>query len=222
MQGPPSHSRSFDPLALAIAVAIAVLGFLPVANWLTGGHHAPWYAPVASTWVTGSALAIGIGLSSPRLSENPVLLHDGSVRASYALDRSPAVCWPPSIRSVVVTVIAHLVFDPAAPRDESSRCGRAISLRAYLTTPVGSHPRSSASAPGRGGCNAPSRMFPPGHSALLMRSISWRVVDPRADRRGPAVAALGFTCVVAERTDVSLRRAAALALAPLVPSFATS
>src|SRR5688500_20123486 len=53
MPGPPrSHPRSFDPLALAIALAIAVLGFLPVANWLTGGHHAPWYAPVASTWVT--------------------------------------------------------------------------------------------------------------------------------------------------------------------------
>ena len=63
VHGPPrSPPRSFDPLALATAVAIAVLGFLPVANWVAGGHHAPWYAPVASTWVTGSVLAIGIGL----------------------------------------------------------------------------------------------------------------------------------------------------------------
>ena len=90
---PPSQPRSLDPLALAAAVAIAVLGFLPLANWLTGGHHAPWYGPVAATWVTGSALAIGIGLVLGIASRRiPALWHTGlGGRFAAALDRSPAV-----------------------------------------------------------------------------------------------------------------------------------
>src|SRR5688572_8299878 len=93
MQGPPlSHTRSPDPFALATAVAIAVLAFLPVANWLSGGHRAPWYGPVAATWVTGSALAIGLGLILAIASRRiPALWHEGlGTRLAVALDRSPA------------------------------------------------------------------------------------------------------------------------------------
>jgi hypothetical protein len=35
------------------------LGFLPLANWLPGGHSAPWYSLVVSEWASGSAIVVG-------------------------------------------------------------------------------------------------------------------------------------------------------------------
>jgi hypothetical protein len=224
MQGPPSHSRSFDPLALAIAVAIAVLGFLPVANWLTGGHHAPWYAPVASTWVTGSALAIGIGLVLAIASRRiPVLWHEGlGARFAIALDRSPAVMLVGlAILSVVVyAVIAHLVFD-ARPLlvDEIFQVWQArIFGEGRLTTPVGSHPEffsglHRVETDGRAFAH-----FPPGHSALLMLGelvgAPWIIV-PIAG--GVAVAAFGIYLRVAEsHATVRVGALVLFALAPFV------
>lgn len=221
---PPSHPRSFDPLALAVAVGVAVLGFLPVANWLTGGHHAPWYAPVASTWVTGSALAIGIGLVLAIASRRiPALWHDGlGARLASAMDRSPALMLAGlAIVSVIVyAVIAHLVFD-ARPLlvDEIFQVWQArIFSEGRLTTPVGAHPEffsgmHRVEADGRAFAH-----FPPGHSAWLMMGeligAPWIIV-PLAG--GIAVAAFGMYLRVAE-SHVAVRVGALVlfALAPLV------
>ena len=46
-------------LARAWAVALTVLSFFPFANWIRGGHGAPWYAVSASEWLSGSAISIG-------------------------------------------------------------------------------------------------------------------------------------------------------------------
>jgi hypothetical protein len=46
-------------LARLWAVALTVLSFFPFANWITGGHAAPWYAVSTSEWLSGSAIAIG-------------------------------------------------------------------------------------------------------------------------------------------------------------------
>jgi hypothetical protein len=225
MQGPPrSHPRSFDPLALAFALAIAVLGFLPVANWLTGGHHAPWYAPVASTWVTGSVLAIGIGLVLAIASRRiPALWHDGlGARFAVAIDRSPALMLAglALVSTAVYAVIAHLVFD-AKPLlvDEIFQVWQArIFGEGRLTTPVGPHPEffsgmHRVEADGRAFAH-----FPPGHSLLLMLGelvgAPWIIV-PIAG--GVAVAALGVYLRVAE-SHVTVRVGALVlfALAPLV------
>ena len=225
MQGPPpTHPRSFDPLALAIAVAVAVLGFLPVANWLTGGHHAPWYAPVATTWVTGSVLAIGIGLILAIASRRiPALWHDGlGARFAVALDRSPALMLVglALVSTVVYAVIAHLVFD-ARPLlvDEIFQVWQArIFSEGRLTTPVGSHPEffsgmHRVETDGRAFAH-----FPAGHSAMLMLGeligARWIIVPIGG---GVAVAAFGFYLRVAE-SHVTVRVGALVlfALAPLV------
>src|SRR5688572_11353820 len=225
MQGhPPSHTRSFDPLALAVALAVAVLGFLPVANWLTGGHHAPWYVPVASTWVTGSALAIGIGLVLAIASRRiPALWHDGlGARFAVAIDRSPALMLAglALVSTAVYVVIAHLVFD-AKPLlvDEIFQLWQArIFGEGRLTTPVGPHPEffsgmHRVEADGRAFAH-----FPPGPSLLLMLGelvgAPWTIV-PMAG--GVAVAALGVYLRVAE-SHVTVRVGALVlfALAPLV------
>ena len=49
-------------LALALAVFGIALGFLPSANWLPGGHVAPWYATFVAEWVSGSAIVLGVGI----------------------------------------------------------------------------------------------------------------------------------------------------------------
>lgn len=41
------------------AAVLTVLGFLPFANWITGGHEARWYATTTSEWASGSAISIG-------------------------------------------------------------------------------------------------------------------------------------------------------------------
>lgn len=44
------------------ALAVAALAFLPIANWIAGGHDVPWYATVADGWLSGSAIALGLGV----------------------------------------------------------------------------------------------------------------------------------------------------------------
>ena len=58
-----SHSRFPRRLwAIVFAVLGTVCGFLPLANWLPGGHSAPWYAGFVAEWISGSAIVIGIAV----------------------------------------------------------------------------------------------------------------------------------------------------------------
>ena len=52
---------STDRVALARiwAVVLTILSFFPFANWIGGGHEAPWFAGVSSEWASGSAISIG-------------------------------------------------------------------------------------------------------------------------------------------------------------------
>jgi hypothetical protein len=46
-------------LAIAFAAFTAVFGFLPLANWLPGGHAAPWFPAILGEWVSGAAIVLG-------------------------------------------------------------------------------------------------------------------------------------------------------------------
>lgn len=60
---PPESSRSDLSLTpILAAITLAALGFLPIANWIRGGHDAPWYGAVASGWVTGTTIVAGTGI----------------------------------------------------------------------------------------------------------------------------------------------------------------
>jgi hypothetical protein len=43
-------------------VLLLVFGFLPIVNWIPGGHEAPWYRARLDEWVTGSAIVVGAGV----------------------------------------------------------------------------------------------------------------------------------------------------------------
>lgn len=75
-----SHaSRTSDaPFVPRLAAAIVgVLGLLPVANWMRGGHEAAWYGIVASEWLSGSVIAVGVGVVLAILSNRLPLWRDG-------------------------------------------------------------------------------------------------------------------------------------------------
>ena len=54
-------SRGWHAAFLAAAIIVAVLGFLPIANWIPGGHAAPGYPLLVQGWLSGTAICVGIG-----------------------------------------------------------------------------------------------------------------------------------------------------------------
>ena len=44
------------------AFVLLVLGLLPIANWIPGGHAAPWYADRIDAWSSGGAIVLGIAV----------------------------------------------------------------------------------------------------------------------------------------------------------------
>jgi hypothetical protein len=68
-------------IALAFAGFSTMFGFLPLANWLPGGHSAPWYSTVLSEWLSGSAIVVGVGLVLAIVSRRiPGLWRDGATK----------------------------------------------------------------------------------------------------------------------------------------------
>ncbi len=41
---------------------LVIFSFVPLVNWIGGGHQAPWYSTVTSEWISGSAIALGFGV----------------------------------------------------------------------------------------------------------------------------------------------------------------
>jgi len=44
------------------AALLVLLGLLPIANWIRGGHAAPWYADRVDGWLSGSAIIVGVSV----------------------------------------------------------------------------------------------------------------------------------------------------------------
>ncbi|HPF62384.1 MAG: hypothetical protein KC544_05130 [Gemmatimonadetes bacterium] len=47
-------------MARVAALVLAALGLLPIANWIAGGHAAPWYADRLDLWTSGAAILLGL------------------------------------------------------------------------------------------------------------------------------------------------------------------
>lgn len=86
---PPASSRSNLSLApILAAITLAALGFLPIANWIRGGHDAPWYGVVASGWITGTTIVAGTGILFAILSRRIAFLwRDGALDGPFELCR---------------------------------------------------------------------------------------------------------------------------------------
>jgi hypothetical protein len=47
-------------LARLLGAVLLVAGLLPIANWIGGGHDAPWYAERVALWSSGGGILLGV------------------------------------------------------------------------------------------------------------------------------------------------------------------
>jgi len=88
------------PAAIALAVFITVLGFVPFVNLIPGGRSASWYAPATIDWLNGSLIAVGGGIVYAIAARRFPIWRDGLLRPFLDwIDRSP-------IRAVLVLSFA--------------------------------------------------------------------------------------------------------------------
>ncbi|MBI3793029.1 MAG: hypothetical protein HY275_19420 [Gemmatimonadetes bacterium] len=100
---------------LATAVTLAVLGFLPVADWIPGGRHAPRYEALRDSWLSGGAIVVGVALVLVILSRRwPALWPEGAwARVAVQWRERPArtSAAVAAAATVLYAVIARTVFD---------------------------------------------------------------------------------------------------------------
>ena len=60
MSGPPSRVGRLS--ARVAAAVLIIFGFLPIANWIRGGRDWPRYGGDLEGWISGSAIALGVGV----------------------------------------------------------------------------------------------------------------------------------------------------------------
>ena len=92
--------------APAIALLVALLAFLPIANWIPDGHEARWYPFVASGFLSGTTIALGVGVVLAILSRKVgALWRGGAMDALVAhWERRPV------LTTLVITAIALSLY----------------------------------------------------------------------------------------------------------------
>jgi hypothetical protein len=113
-RNPEPRTQNSSFLGPASAAFLVVFGFLPIANWIPGGHEAPWYRFVAAGWLSGTAIALGTGVVLTILSRRLTWLwHDGlweRPMAVYAGRSGAAVAVVAVLALALYVLIAQVVF----------------------------------------------------------------------------------------------------------------
>ncbi len=178
---PTHHATAAEHTRLlprTLAIVLVVFGFLPIVNWIPGGHAAPWYGEVLQTWVSGAAIVIGLAIVLIVVSRKRVLsatseLADRVARSFQERPHRSALVIS-SVAVVVYATVAQLVFD-ARPLfiDEIVQLYQARLFAAgRLTDTVGPFPEFF------GALNVVSLgdrqfgQFPPGGPAHLLLGVS--------------------------------------------------
>ena len=101
-------------MARALGVVLLVLGLLPVANWIDGGHDAAFFADRLDGWLSGGAIAVGVAIITVITTRRwPHLWREGAWQRIAA--RWRAAGWradvPIAACSLALCIaIAHLVL----------------------------------------------------------------------------------------------------------------
>jgi hypothetical protein len=98
-------------IALLAALVLAALGFLPIANWIAGGHEAPWYGLVASTWIPGTVIVVGGAVVLAILSRRLPLWREGLARPFVRWADAHPIAW-----SALAAALALLIYATIARR----------------------------------------------------------------------------------------------------------
>jgi hypothetical protein len=77
--------RSQFPVAASVTgIVVAILAFLPIANWIPGGHEIELFPYVAHEWLNGSMIVVGVAIVMAILSRKIALLWHQDVLARPA------------------------------------------------------------------------------------------------------------------------------------------
>ncbi|MGQ0704307.1 MAG: hypothetical protein ACT4PM_14370 [Gemmatimonadales bacterium] len=100
--------RVFTALAAAV---LGVFGLLPLANWIPGGHQAPWYGVVAVDLLTGLGISVGAGIVAAILLRRFRLQSDPPITRMTPID--PGFGWVVGfavLSSLLSILVARMVF----------------------------------------------------------------------------------------------------------------
>lgn len=100
--------------ALAIALLVAVFGFVPLVNIIPGGRSASWYSPAIADWLNGSLIAVGGGIVYAIASRRFPIWRDGLLAEWHArIERRPLrfVLLVIALAFVVYAVVSSWIFD---------------------------------------------------------------------------------------------------------------
>jgi hypothetical protein len=96
------------------ALVLLVFGLLPIANWIPGGHDAPWYGESLAGWLSGGGIVLGVGIiAAIALRRRPGLWRPGiwaGVAARWRTGNRGADASIAAAVFVVCAVVARLVF----------------------------------------------------------------------------------------------------------------
>ena len=98
----------------AAATFLLVFGFLPLVNWIPGGHEAPWYRGLVTEWANGSAIVIGVAAVLTILSRRIPALRPEAWLASRSSAATTSPATVPIIATLALalyTAIARFLFD---------------------------------------------------------------------------------------------------------------
>ena len=104
-------------VALTLAAVIAGLGFLPIVNWIPGGHSAPWFPLVAEDLLNGLSIAAGGGLVLGILSRKaPVLWKEGWLGSLHRSAEHRWIGWTGAIVAIGLVLYAWVARELLAAR----------------------------------------------------------------------------------------------------------
>jgi hypothetical protein len=200
-------------VAQAAALILLVFGLLPIANWIPGGHDAPWYSLRLAGWLSGATIVVGAGvLAVVALRSWPGLWRRGlwaGVAARWRAGDRRADAAIAAIVLVLCAAVARLVFS-ARPLfiDEITQLFQArIFATGHLFLQAPPFPEFTSTVQLLDWNGKVYGQFPAGGPAMLALGVllhsAWLV--------GPVASALGVYCFARLLRYLPLRDGTALA-----------
>lgn len=208
-------------MARFAAIFLAIFGLLPIANWIAGGHQAPWYGDRLTLWISGTAIVGGlVVIIRIALKRYPQLWPAGrwdQVAAFWERNGRRADLTIAAVALGCYALISQLVLS-AKPLliDEIVQLFQArILASGHLWLPAATHPEFTGAMHIIDMSGKVYGQFPIGGPAMLMLGVlvgaAWLV--------GPVFAAAGVFCFGRLLRLVEVNRGTALA-AVLLYAFA--
>lgn len=208
----------------AAALLLAVLGFLPIANWISGGPSIPTWGDLVAGWWSGTALALGIAVVIVVLTRKKATLPGEDLPARWAASFAAApLRWTAAIALIALGVylfVAQVILS-AKPLliDEIAQVYQArIFASGAVSQPVPDYPEFFSSSLVLNLSGKAFSQFPAGAPAMLalgsLVGAEWLVGPVFA-----AVSVLLFSALVRRiepRPGVALAATLLFAFAPFV------